>query len=93
MVGGLPVGADEMQDAYSGHDAVRQSRIRLVSNGETVPGLDLAVVPEHAAPFSRDDATRYAIRAGLATHVQPRTLTREAVLDPSAEGAETDSPG
>lgn len=80
MVGGLPLGANEVDDAYSSHEAVRTSRLYVLERNAIVPKLGLAVVPEHAAPFSSDDARDHADTAGLAEHARPESVVRAASL-------------
>lgn len=80
MVGGLPLGANEVDDAYSSHEAVRTSRLYVLERSAIVPKLGLAVVPEHASPFSLEDARGHAETAGLAEHARPESVVRAASL-------------
>lgn len=89
MVGGLPLGANEVEDAYTSHEAVRASRLFVSGQNKLVPKLSLAVVPEHAAPFSPEEATDHANSAGLAEHARPNAVIRSVKLpelsEPEAE--------
>jgi len=91
MVGGLPLGANEVDDAYSSHEAVRTSRLYVLERSAIVPKLGLAVVPEHAAPFSVEDARGHAETAGLAEHARPESVVRAASLTQSAPNAAADA--
>ena len=86
LVGGLPVGITELDDAYSGDDAVRNSALYVTGTSGAVPKFGLAVVPEHAAPYSLTQALTHAAAAGLATHVRPELIVRTASLPRNRKG-------
>jgi len=80
MIGGLPLGDNEVEDAYADHDAVRASRLYVSGQKRLVPKMALAVVPEHAAQFSPQDADDYAKAAGLALHARPASIVRSVSI-------------
>lgn len=86
MVGGLAVGDAEIDDAYADHEAVRRSALYVARADDVLPKIGLAIVPEHAAPFTAADASAHAAEAGLAEHARPQSLTRTASLPRKPSG-------
>lgn len=80
MVGGLPVGVNETDDAYTSHESVRDASLYVSEENAGISQLALAVVPEHAAPFTQAEADRVADAEGLAEHARPTRVTRAASL-------------
>ncbi|MEM1049608.1 MAG: AMP-binding protein [Pseudomonadota bacterium] len=80
MVGGLPVGVNETDDAYTSHESVRDASLYVSDENAGISQLALAVVPEHAAPFTQAEAERVADAEGLAEHARPTRVTRAASL-------------